>query len=575
MVRPLAKQKSARVKSEWRHLLIDGYVDEPAALGVPPFLSPQVRSLAGGLVSAGVEEDGIGYMTIDQWRDLKGSREGEAPDLNGLDSLVLIAGCVVPGKYLRGTPVSPREAYEIFSISDASVKVITGSASESMSSVHAEVHSDDTGLLGEDIGSSGRIVDRKAGIDDWNHHLRVGAFIAEMHPDAGGPLICEIETSRGCPRYISGGCSFCMEPSRGPLLFREPEDVADEVGRLGRHGVENIRIGGQSDLMSYLSGDVGRSEVPEPDPEMLSELFKGVRSALYEEKGLEYGIGKGRRPGIDTGIIHTDNANPSVISEYPESSLKALSCISENITSGSVLAFGLESSDPGVREINNLNSTPEQVLDAVRIMNRVGRAYGKNGMPILLPGINFLGGLPGQEETSFDHDIELLDNIVQEDLLIRRINIRKAVFPGEKKAVNRNLDETFKNFKQTVRERFDRVFLQRMLPEGHVIRGVHMEASSGHVSFGRQIGSYPILVGVGHGVDLESWIDIAITKVSSRSVSGFSTPFDLKTAGYRDLISIPGIGKKRAASIFTKMGRKELRENDIAELGWVRDHLVL
>ncbi|MFQ5885437.1 MAG: radical SAM protein, partial [Thermoplasmata archaeon] len=80
-----------------RVAILDGYVDEPSCLGVPPYISPHPRYIAGAVEDSGHAYD---YLTIDELR--KGKRiEG------GL--LVLIAGALVPGKYLRGMPISNRE----------------------------------------------------------------------------------------------------------------------------------------------------------------------------------------------------------------------------------------------------------------------------------------------------------------------------------------------------------------------------------------------------------------------------------------------------------------------------------
>ena len=46
-------------------LIIDGYVDEPACLGVAPYISPYVREVAGVLSERGYTP---GYVTIDQVR---------------------------------------------------------------------------------------------------------------------------------------------------------------------------------------------------------------------------------------------------------------------------------------------------------------------------------------------------------------------------------------------------------------------------------------------------------------------------------------------------------------------------
>ncbi len=41
--------------------LVDGYVDEPAHFGVPPYISTYPRFTAGALVDAGVPHDQITY----------------------------------------------------------------------------------------------------------------------------------------------------------------------------------------------------------------------------------------------------------------------------------------------------------------------------------------------------------------------------------------------------------------------------------------------------------------------------------------------------------------------------------
>jgi radical SAM superfamily enzyme with C-terminal helix-hairpin-helix motif len=578
MVRPRSFKKEAIMNSSWRYLIIDGYVDEPASLGVPPYLSPQVRSLAGGLISGGAREEEIGYLTVDQWRIHRG-KGGRLRDLGGLESLILVAGCVVPGKYLGGTPISPRESEELMKEAEASLKVVTGSAAAPLNHDDVEVHGSDPGVLGYSLAAEGLCSDRKRTREEWSLHLEKGAFIAKLHPDHPSPLICEIETSRGCPRYISGGCSFCMEPRRGEVEYRLPEEVVEEVKELGSNGVENIRIGGQSDLISYMSPEVGRSEVPEPDPSSLFELMKGVRKALYQRTGVEKAISSGSRPEIDTGIIHTDNANPAVIADHPESSGKALEAIAEGATGGSVLALGLESADPEVKRLNNLNSTPDQVIKTVAIINEAGGDCSENGMPRLLPGINFLGGLPGQGEESFRFDLDLLKAILKSGLLLRRINIRRAILPDFiQRKTDRNesgkFESAFRRFKEEVRSVIDREFLSRMLPAGHVIRGVRTEAIEGKVIFGRQIGSYPILVGIPHIVPIGNKVDVAVTRVSCRSVTGFRTPFDLSRASFNDLTALPGIGKKRAASLFRAIGRGEGIPRGLFEDNkWVEEHL--
>ena len=101
-------------------LVIDGYEDEPAAFGVPNYLGFHIRYICGVLESRGVPYT---YLTIDQWRIKyklllkdKSNREKVRSELSNLSGTVVLAGSIVPGKYVRGTPVSQRELDEIISI---------------------------------------------------------------------------------------------------------------------------------------------------------------------------------------------------------------------------------------------------------------------------------------------------------------------------------------------------------------------------------------------------------------------------------------------------------------------------
>ena len=49
-------------------LVIDGYEDEPAAFGVPPYIGFHIRYLCGVLESMGIPYN---FFTIDAWRRLK------------------------------------------------------------------------------------------------------------------------------------------------------------------------------------------------------------------------------------------------------------------------------------------------------------------------------------------------------------------------------------------------------------------------------------------------------------------------------------------------------------------------
>ena len=110
---------------EPKWLVLDGYEDEPAAFGVPPYVGFHIRYLCGVL-----EEENIDYryMTIDQWRDFV-SRKGEkgvSKLLSGIEGFACIAGAVVPGKYLRGTPISLKEMQKIIRDLPSEIPAILG-----------------------------------------------------------------------------------------------------------------------------------------------------------------------------------------------------------------------------------------------------------------------------------------------------------------------------------------------------------------------------------------------------------------------------------------------------------------
>ena len=49
-------------------LIVDGYVDEPTCLGVPPYISPYPRYIYGAIKAADAATS-IHYLTIDQIRN--------------------------------------------------------------------------------------------------------------------------------------------------------------------------------------------------------------------------------------------------------------------------------------------------------------------------------------------------------------------------------------------------------------------------------------------------------------------------------------------------------------------------
>lgn len=506
-------------------LILDGYVDEPSCLGVPPYVSPYPRYLAGAVEDAG---HSYRYLTIDQFR------KGEG--LEG-DLLVLIAGCLVPGKYLRGMPVSNREIANIAE-SFEGTKVLGGPLvrfgfhKSEFGNMFDHLAKKDLDACMFDVLESGSFSDRDREPDEWTRWAVKGAKVSKLHPDFPQPLIAEIDMSRGCARYFTGGCSFCIEPMYGKPFYRDPEDVIKEIGELSKNGVTNFRLGGQACLFCYGAEGIGETETPEPNVDRIEKLFMGIHNASPNLK-----------------VLHTDNADPAVIAAHPEKSKQVLRSLVKYCTSGNVLSFGMESADPEVIGKNNLNAQPEDVMKAIEIVNSVGAVRGPTGLPAILPGINFISGLDGETKETFEHNFRFLKGVLDSGLLLRRINIRQVLEVRGKFPVRKHYKE-FRRFKKKVREEIDGPMLEKVVPKKTVMKGVYMELARGKTTFGRQIGSYPILIGMPYKAELDEFVDVIIVDHGQRSITGIEHPLDVNTASLGALASIPGIGSKRAARIF-------------------------
>jgi radical SAM superfamily enzyme with C-terminal helix-hairpin-helix motif len=505
-------------------LVLDGYTDEPACLGVPPFVSPYARLAYGALSAAGAD---VGYSTIDQWR-------GGEVKLERWNLLAAIRNVAVPGKYLRGMPASDKELLTIGQmfqgIKALSLGLEPSHAPESLKNAFDFIPCKDfdAGLF--DLLTTKQFVDRRRTVAEWNSWLARGVDVCTQHPDHSGPLTAEVQMYRGCVRYITGGCRFCVEPLLGGVEFRPPEDILREVVALSRVGVRNFRLGAQSCVYCYMSKETGKSETPEPNVAAVSSVLRAIRKTARPE------------------VFHLDNANPAVIAEHPAEAREITKAIAENCTSGNVLAFGLESADPMVRKANNLNSTAEQTLEATRLVNEIGSGRGPSGLPLVLPGINFVCGLDCESKETYRLNLEFLEQVLHEGLMLRRINIRQVIpsrqgFPGVRSK------RDFAEFKRRVREEIDAPMLKRLVPEGTVLRSIYAELREGGRTFGRQVGTYPLLVDVPYPVGVGSRIDVAVTSTGYRSVKGVVYPTNANTATLSMLEAIPGIGRKRAMAI--------------------------
>ncbi len=532
--------------------IVDGYVDEPAHFGVPPYISTYPRFTAGALVDAGVPREQITYHTIDNLRD---DRQCWA-DVAEADLMIYTGGMTVPGKYVGGTPAEPDEVRELAWTADG-ISVMGGPVRFGVGEDNAGAQATERRTLDFDFlamadveaaaydlahGGLEGFEDRYRDNEELDRWARKGAFIVGQHPNHPDYLIAELETSRGCPYR----CSFCTEPMYGDPAFRPPESVVHEVAALSDQDVRHFRLGRQADILAF-GGD---GEAPNPDA--LRRLYGGIREVA---------------PELET--LHLDNMNPVTIIEYPERSREGIRVIAKHNTPGDTAAFGLESADPVVQQENNLLVTAEECLEAVRVVNeeagwRPGEdpsdapTFGETAsrrLPKLLPGINLVHGLAGERAETFEHNKQFLQRVLDEGLLLRRVNIRQVMaFEGTEMAetgaeLAHEHKSLFKQYKREVRETIDRPMLERVAPPGTVLPDVHLEYHQDGRTFGRQLGTYPLLVGIPGERPLGETLDVAVVDWGYRSVTAVPYPLELNSASMDELTAIPGVGRDRAGRI--------------------------
>ncbi len=515
--------KNSNIKT----LLIDGYLDEPSCLGVPPYISPHIRYTYGALLDAGIKRKNLDYKTIDSLRE---NWVENLEKMEDYDLLILIAGTTVPGHYLGGRPISITEIKELSEKVYYPSKILGGPITLVRDDFKKFDHiCQEIAALDIYQTLTEKINDIKPAkitslISKWS--LK-GAEVTKEHPNFPH-LMIELETFRGCPR-ASGHCSFCSERLKNRTYQRPPEDIINEVEKLASLGNHNYRLGCQTDMLLYqYKNDNGKLK---PNPAAIKELYEGITMA---------------DPKIN--VLHLDNMNPADIVKYEKESREILNTIVNYNSPGDIAAFGLESADPQVIEKNNIASTPEIAFKAIKIMNEIG-GIRENGVPKLLPGLNFLHGLIGEREETMEYNYNFLKKVYDEGLMLRRINIRQVVTLGSYPEIEID-KKKFKEYKEKINKEINKPMLQRVYPQGTVLRNVLTEKKKGKITYGRQLGTYPILVGIPGDLPEGVMMDVKVIDHGYRSITALPWPLDFRNLTPDQLRNIPGIGKKRSNQIF-------------------------
>ena len=88
---------------------------------------------------------------------------------------------------------------------------------------------------------------------------------------------------------------------------------------------------------------------------------------------------------------------------------------------------------------------------------------------------------------------------------------------------------------------------------------------------GRQIGAYPILIGVNYHIPLESMSNIIITGHGARSITGIETNLDPNLMTERQFSCIPGIGERGASQIVAKRAEKNRSSPELTPFNSLND----
>jgi radical SAM superfamily enzyme with C-terminal helix-hairpin-helix motif len=139
-------------------------------------------------------------------------------------------------------------------------------------------------------------------------------------------------------------------------------------------------------------------------------------------------------------------------------------------------------------------------MRAVEHVNEAGAARGPGGLPMLLPGLNLIYGLPGETHRTHVANLQGLAAILDAGLLCHRTNVRRArAFPGTPLAALGELEplpsaDHFATWKADIDHTWDQPMKERVYPMGLRVPGLHSYFIGQGGTWWRRLGSYSIQV---------------------------------------------------------------------------------
>ncbi len=494
--------------------ILDCYTVEPSGLGVPPFLSTYVRAAYGALCTAYPGAD-VCYLTIDDVRwclnegrpytnpplsdpltySLTASRDRAIQNLADARVTAVIAGDAVPSVHLQARNGSIEEIARALAGSQGQ-RVLLGPLS-----THMLTSPDKYGGLFDAVHThtmtSGDVLTGSRAAATYDQLAADRSSYTRLVSQLGWRPVAEIELYRGCTRRRF--CSFCNEPIKSSQVeFRDPADVLCEIAQLYAAGIRNFRLGQQTCFFSYLNRDA----------EGIERLLAGIRD---------------RCPDLE--VLHIDNADPLAVASPTGARIAQL--VARYCSEGNCAPMGIESFDGAVIAANALTCTPEVLMRAIDNVNEAGAGVGPRGLPVLLPGLNLIYGLPGETHRTHYENLRWLVRILDDGYLCHRINVRQALaHPGTPFAEAHNKEEPpsvehFDTWKADISYVFDQPMKARVYPAGRKVHGLHSFFVTSRGTWYRRLGSYSIqVVEPGTARPLFEDADLVITGHAPRYVYG-------------------------------------------------------
>ena len=466
-------------------IILDCYTDEPSGLGVPPYLGVHQRYIAGCL---SLMKRRYYYMTIDDLRYNAGEKQAEEGNTNiriknltkncekiskilsGGERLFVVMGGFVRYNYLSIMPTNFDEIRKLIG-NVKYTKILFYALGGIKLSTNVVKRVVPEGLFDDIVfGNSYNYLLNKQDSFQPNYHLlkRVTTQSPNIVLQIPYPIIAEIETATGCNR--EKGCSFCIENARGlPLEFRDMSDIIDEIKQLYKKGIRHFRLGRQPNFYAYMHSNSDKIE----------QLLYSIRESCPEIK-----------------MLHVDNTSPQDIAS--DSGKEITKHIVQYCTSGNIGPLGVESFDPKVRVLNNLNGSVNEILEAISIMNYYGKERGDDGLPKFLPGLNFIYNLPGQTLDTLKYNLEKLDYIFSRGDFVRRVFVRALASPYGVAFDDTNISEKeereINTWQALVLERFAVPMLKRVFPKGLILRNFRSELWKRHSTICRKLATCSVRV---------------------------------------------------------------------------------